>query len=184
MRLANTERRYGGLAIALHWLMAALIVALVALGLYMVRLPDVGFDARKITLILVHKQLGLLVLALGVLRLAWRQVNPLPRLAGGVPEWQQIAAVFVHLCFYALILAQPISGWVMSSAAGIRVDFLGLFALPDLVSPDQELFRRLRLLHEWLGYALAALICGHAAAALRHHFLLRDDTLRKMLGGT
>ena len=182
MRLGNTERRYGGVAIALHWLVAVLIVGLLAAGLYMVRLPDVGFDQRKIALILLHKQLGMVVLGFALLRLAWRQVNPLPRLADNVPEWQQVAAAFVHLCFYALMLAQPISGWLMSSAAGIRVVLFGLLPLPDLVAYDDDLFQRLRTLHHWLGYALAALLCGHVLAALRHHFLLGDDTLRKMLG--
>jgi len=182
MQLANTDRRYGGVAIALHWLIAVLIVVLLALGLYMVRLPDVGFDVRKITLILLHKQLGVVVLALALLRLAWRQLNPLPRFADNVPQWQQVAAAFVHLWFYALMLAQPISGWLMSSAAGIRVELFGLFPLPDLVAYNDDLFQRLRALHHWLGYALAALLGGHVAAALRHHFVLGDDTLRKMLG--
>ena len=133
IRLANTQHHYGATAIALHWLMAALIITLVLLGIYMVRLPDVGFDAKKIILILVHKQMGMLALALGAVRLAWRQLNPLPSLAATLPEWQQVAAIFVHLCFYALIIALPIIGWVMSSAAGIPVSFLGLFTLPDFV---------------------------------------------------
>jgi cytochrome b561 len=184
MQLANTERQYGVPAVVLHWLMAALIVALVSLGIYMDRLPDAGFDTKKITLILVHKEIGVFALALAGLRLAWRQLNPLPRLVEGVPEWQQVAAVFVHLCFYALMLAQPIIGWLMSSASGIPVDFLGLFRLPDLVPHDEDLFGRLRSLHDWLGWATAAFICLHAAAALRHHFVLHDATLRRMLGAS
>jgi cytochrome b561 len=182
MRLANSERRYGAVAIALHWFMATLITLLVALGIYMVQLSDVGFDRSKITLILVHKEIGLLVLILVGLRLAWRQLNPSPVLERTVPEWQQVAAVFVHLCFYALMVAQPLSGWLMSSASGIPVDFLGLFKLPDLVYPDAALFAELRRIHDWLGFVMAGLICLHAGAALRHHFTLRDDTLRKMIG--
>jgi cytochrome b561 len=161
--------------------MAVLIIALVGLGIYMVQLPDVGFNARKITLILVHKELGVLALAFATMRLAWRQLNPLPRLAETVPEWQQVAAVFVHLCFYALMVAQPVTGWLMSSASGIPVDFLGLFRVPDLVRHNDDLFARLRDLHDWLGWAMAALIGLHVAAALRHHFMLRDETLRRML---
>lgn len=102
-QLANTERHYGTAAIALHWLMAALIAALVGTGIYMVPLPEVGFDAKKITLILIHKEIGMLALALAAARLAWRQVNPLPRLGDTLPEWQKVAAIFVHLCFYALM---------------------------------------------------------------------------------
>lgn len=182
IRMANTERQYGSLTIALHWLMAVLIGALVLLGIYMVRLADVGFDAKKITLILIHKEIGVLALALATFRLAWRQLNPLPRLAETVPEWQQVAAVFVHLCFYALMLAEPVTGWLMSSASSIPVDVLGLFTLPDLVPHDDDLFGRLRDLHDWLGWTMAAFISLHVAAALRHHFILRDETLRKMLG--
>ena len=182
LQLANTDRDYGGLAIALHWLIAVLITALVVVGIYMVGLPDTGFDTKKITLILVHKEIGVLVLVLATIRLVWRQLNPLPALAKTVPEWQRVAAAFVHLWLYALMLAQPVTGWLMSSAFGIPVDFLGLFTLPDLVQHDDELFARLRRMHDWLGLAMGALICLHVAAGFWHHFMLRDETLRKMLG--
>jgi cytochrome b561 len=182
MQLANTQRHYGALAIALHWVMAVLITLLVLLGIYMVGLPDTGFDNTKINLILVHKEIGMLVLALVGLRLAWRQINPLPALEATMPEWQQVAAAFVHLCLYALMVIQPLLGWLMSSASGIPVDFLTLFTLPDLVGHDESLFQQLRQAHDWIGYFMAAVICLHAAAALRHHFVQHDDTLRKMLG--
>lgn len=181
-QLANSERQYGLVAIALHWVMAVLLTVLIVLGIYMVRLPDVGFNRTKITLIFVHKEIGVLVLAAAALRLAWRQVNPLPQLLETVPEWQQIAAAFVHITLYAMMLAQPLIGWVMSSASGIPVDFLGLFSLPNLVRRDEKLFQLLRSLHDWLGFVMAAFVCLHAAAALRHHFLLRDPTLRRILG--
>jgi len=179
--LENTENRYGPVAVALHWVMALLLVVLVSLGVYMVRLPDVGFDTKKITLILYHKQLGMLALTLVALRLAWRVTNALPRLVANLPDWQKVIARFVHLTFYALMLALPITGWLMSSADGFPVSFLGLFNLPDLVAHDENLFRVFAALHKWLGYALIPLLAVHAGAALRHHFLFRDDTLRKML---
>ena len=181
MKLANTDQRYGIAAIVLHWLLAALITALVVLGIYMVGLPDVGFNATKIILILTHKEIGIVVLGLVAVRLAWREWNTLPRLVETLPEWQKVIAIFVHLSFYALMLALPITGWLMSSAAGIPVSVLNLFTLPDFLPHDDPLFERLRLLHDWLGYAMALLICLHAGAALGHHFFLRDGTLRKML---
>lgn len=181
MRLSNTDQRYGAAAIAFHWLMATLIVALVAIGLYMVRLPDVGFDIKKIMLILVHKEIGVLALALAGARLTWRLFNPLPGLVNTLPEWQKVTANLVHFCFYALMIALPVTGWVMSSAAGIPVSFLGLFTLPDFVPRDDILFGWLGPIHNWLGYAMAGFICLHAGAALHHHFLLRDETLQKML---
>jgi cytochrome b561 len=178
--LQNTEQRYGAVAIALHWLMAALLVALLALGLYMMRLPDAGFDTRKVVLILIHKQLGLLALLLAALRLAWRVGSALPALVGTLPDWQKVIARFVHLCFYGVMFALPISGWLMSSAAGIPVSLFGLFDLPDLVPYSDDWFQALVQLHKGLGYALLVCIVVHAGAALRHHFAFKDDTLRKM----
>lgn len=179
--LGNTTHRYGIVAMAFHWAMAGLLAGLVVLGLYMAQLPDAGFDKTKIRLVLLHKELGILALMLAALRLAWRVGNALPALVGGLPEWQQIAARFVHLCLYALMLAQPVTGWVMSSAAGIPVSFFGLCCLPDPVAHDEHLFRFLQALHGWLGYALTLLVALHVGAALEHHFVRRDDTLRKML---
>jgi cytochrome b561 len=181
--LANTEQRYGVVAVVLHWGMALLLIALVALGLYMASLPDAGFDTRKITLILLHKQLGMAALALVMLRLAWRVGNALPRLVESLPDWQKLAARFVHLCFYGLMIALPLTGWLMSSAAGIPVSLLGLFDLPDLVPHDESLFHGLIVVHRWLGYALIGCIGLHVGAALGHHFIFRDETLKKMLPG-
>ncbi|GAB3465042.1 cytochrome b [Massilia terrae] len=179
--IRNTEDRYGSVAILLHWLMAFLMIGLVALGLYMVRLPDVGFDTKKITLILLHKEFGLLVLLLFAVRLAWRITQILPQLVAHLPDWQKVAARFVHLCFYALMFALPVSGWLMSSAAGIPVSFFGLFLLPDFLPHDEYLFQRLIGIHKWFAYGLILLIFVHVGAALRHHFLFKDDTVRKML---
>jgi len=92
-----------------------------------------------------------------------------------------VAARFVHLSFYALLLALPVSGCLMSSAAGVPVSFLGLFRLPDFVHRDENLFRQLIEIHKVLGYALILSIGVHAGAALRHHFVSKDDTLRRML---
>jgi cytochrome b561 len=181
MQITNSGRQYGTAAVALHWLMAGIILALVGLGLYMVRLPDAGFDAVKITLIIVHKQIGMIALGLLLLRWLWRQINPLPPLVATIPQWQQVAAIVVHLSFYALMLALPVTGWLMSSYAGIPVLFFGT-ALPDPVPQNAALFGMFRQIHDYLGYAIGVLVCLHAGAALHHHFLLRDRTLHKMLG--
>src|SRR5215470_1758687 len=180
-QLQNSEGGYGLVAIAIHWLMALLLSALIALGLYMTRLPDVGFDTWKIGLILYHKQLGIGALALVALRLLWRAGNVLPHLVETLPDWQKVIARFVHLCFYALMLALPLTGWLMSSAAGIPVSVLGLFTLPDLLAYDERLFHTLVAVHRYLGYALIVCMAVHIGAALRHHFSLRDHTLKKML---
>jgi cytochrome b561 len=177
---ANTVRRYGAVAMGLHWLMAVLLTILIMLGLYMVSLPDAGFDKKKITLILFHKEYGILALALVAVRLAWRVGNVLPALVEHIPDWQKVIARFVHLCFYGLMFALPITGWLMSSAAAIPVYFFG-WSLPDYIAQNDHLFHTLIGIHKWLSYALIACILVHAGAALRHHFMLKDDTLKKML---
>ena len=180
-QIKNTKQRYGVVAIFFHWFMAILIIGLVILGLYMVELPDVGFNIQKIMLIVLHKELGMVVLALVLMRLIWRLCNVVPRLPSQIPSWQKLAARSVHLAFYGFMIAMPVSGWLMSSAAGIPVTFLGLFVLPDLVSPNiyrMELFIEI---HNWLGYGLIATIVIHVSAGLMHHFIYKDDTLRKIL---
>jgi cytochrome b561 len=180
-RWRNTAQRYGAVAIALHWLMALLLLVLLALGLYMVRQPDAGWDTAKIVLILYHKELGVLAFVLAGVRFGWRLAQRLPALVAGLPPWQQLAARLVHLCLYGLMFTLPLTGWLMSSAAGFTVSFLGLAPLPDLVPASDALFRALAFVHRWLAYALLAAVAVHAGAALRHHFLLGDETLSKML---
>ncbi|GAB2525661.1 cytochrome b [Microbulbifer agarilyticus] len=178
----NTGSRYGSVAVVLHWTMALLLIGLLGLGLYMTSLPDVGFDKQKIRLILLHKEYGILALALALLRLAWRVGNVLPELVEEMPDWQKVAARFVHLSFYALMLALPISGWLMSSATSVPVYAFG-FRLPDLIAHNEYRFELLVELHKWLGFVLIGFIVLHVAAALRHYFICRDDALEKILPG-
>jgi cytochrome b561 len=177
----NTAARYGVVAMLLHWGMAVLLGVLVGTGMYMVAMPDVGFDTRKITLILVHKAIGMGALAAVVVRLAWRGANRLPALVAGLPMWQQVVARFVHLALYALMVAVPLSGWLMSSAGGYPIPLFGGLAAPDLIGLNDHLFYLLIALHRWLAYALVAATAVHAAAALHHHAVKKDETLRKML---
>src|SRR5690606_20318302 len=118
--------------------------------------------------------------ALAVVRLAWRAGNALPRLVPTLPDWQKVIARFVHLSFYALMFALPLTGWILSSASGISVSFFGLFVLPDLTAYSDRVFRAFVDFHRWLGYALIVLLAVHSGAALAHHFLFRDETLKKM----
>jgi cytochrome b561 len=181
MSMFNTHERYGAVAIALHWVMALMLVVLIGMGLYMVGLPDAGFDKVKITLILYHKELGLAALLVATVRLAWRMSNQLPALVDTLPYWQKVTARLVHLSFYGLLFALPMSGLLMSSAAAIPVSAFGVVDVPDLVAPSDDLFHRMIEVHRWLGYGLLVLIGVHAGAALTHHFLKRDDTLRKIV---
>ncbi|WP_265516170.1 cytochrome b [Nitratireductor luteus] len=179
--IRNTRAGYGLLAIALHWTIAALVVGQISLGLVMLRVTDqrLAFD-----LIQWHKSIGLLILALIVIRLAWRMANPQPRPLASLRRWEKTASQAVHRLLYALLIALPLTGWALVSASvlGIPTLVFGLFLFPHLpvgVSEGGEDFWR--LLHGSLGFTALALVVIHIAAALRHHFILHDGVLRRML---
>ncbi len=178
MSLRNTTHKYGAVAQTLHWMMALLILTMLALGLYMVRIP---ISALKLKLYGWHKELGVLVFILALLRILWRWFNVTPQLPITMPSWQRFAAHSVHFSLYFFMLALPVSGWLLSSASGLPVSFFGLFVLPDLVSPSIYLRDQLVLSHHWLGYALIVALCAHIGAALQHRFIDKDDILRRML---
>jgi cytochrome b561 len=169
--------RYSGIAILQHWLSVALIVTLFGLGWRMVSLP---LSPLKFELYALHKSLGLLVLALSVVRLLWRVGSPIPAPVDG-PVWQRRAAAGAHWLLYALLFALPLSGWLFNSFVGFPLSFFGLVNLPPLAAPEPALKESARLAHAWLGYLLLALLAIHAAAALHHQFVKRDGTLSRML---
>lgn len=176
MHLKNRPDRFGVIAISLHWLMAILIIGLLSLGLYMTRLP---VSLEKLRLYGWHKEFGVLVLGLVVLRFLWRMLNVQP--SHELPRLEEFTARAVHWLLYLLMVAMPLSGWMMSSAAGVPVSFFGLFVLPNPVMADDMLRVRLQFVHLCIGYSLIALISLHILAALKHHFINRDRILRRML---
>ncbi len=176
MRILNNKDRYGFVAIFLHWFVALLIIGLLIMGLYMVGLP---ISLQKLKLYGWHKEYGLMVLGLALIRIVWRLSNMVPELS--LPKIEKIAARTVHWAFYGFMFAMPISGWVITSAAGLPASFFGLFTLPDLVTPNEEIRQLFQEIHQWLGYGLIATICLHVAGALKHHFIDRDDILRRIL---
>jgi cytochrome b561 len=121
----------------------------------------------------------MVVLLLAAARSIWRISNVLPEL--NLPWWEVFAARSVHYAFYVFMFAMPITGWYITSAAGLPVSVFGWFVLPNLIPPNHELMKQFENLHTWLGYALILTICMHTAAALKHHFIDKDDILRRML---
>lgn len=176
--LRNSPHRYGWVAVVLHWGVGGLIVAALGLGLYMEELP---FSPEKLRLFGIHKSLGLLILALVCVRLLWRITQTQPGVVGSLPLWQKLAARWTHRLLYILMVGMPLSGWVMSSAAGFPVSFFGLFVVPDLVAPSAPIQETAHAVHETLGLLLMALIGVHVLAALKHHVVDKDETLRRML---
>lgn len=169
---------YGTTAIALHWLIFTLIACGFALGLYMVDLP---LSPQKLKYFSWHKWIGVTVFVLAVARLAWRLTHPAPALPATMPMWQQHAAAANLVLLYVLILAIPLIGWLYSSATGVPTVYLRLVQLPDLLAKDEALAELLRFVHVILNYTMLLLVIIHAAAALKHHFVDRDDVLLRML---
>jgi cytochrome b561 len=161
---------YTVVAKALHWTSAVLVLGLLAVGLWMTGLP---FSRLKLVVYAWHKWIGLTVLALALIRIAWRLRSPPPALPAGLAPWERRLVPIGHWLLLALVLAQPISGWLMNSAGGVALYWFGVLPLPNLVSRDQNLFAALRTLHETLAFALIGMIALHLAAAVRHGVLRR-----------
>lgn len=174
----NDPASYGKPAIALHWLLAALIVANLAFGLYVVDLP---LSPAKLRYFSWHKWLGVTIFVLSAARLLWRLGHPAPALPPAMPPWQQRAAHASHVLLYVLFLAAPLTGWLFSSANGFQTVYLGILPIPDLLPKDKEVAEVLRLAHHWVNYLLAAFVALHVAAALKHHFVDHDDVLERMM---
>jgi cytochrome b561 len=116
-----------------------------------------------------------------ILRLLWRSLNATPLLPTTLKPYERLLARLNHALLYVLLFAMPLSGWMMSSARGFPVSWFGFFTLPDLVPKNKPLYDALLTTHQTLAWVLAAVVTLHVAAALKHHFMLRDDVLRRML---
>ena len=172
-----TDTRYTDTAIALHWLMAALILGTFSVGLYMHDLP---LSPMKLKIFSWHKWAGVTAFLLVWARLAWRATHRPPLMPATMPRWQQLAAHAGHVLLYVLMVAIPVSGWLMSSAKGFQTVYFGVLPIPDLLAKNKELGDTLREVHEALNYLMIALVAGHVGAALWHHFIDRDDVLIRM----
>lgn len=178
MTLKNTAESYGSLAKGLHWVVAAIIIGVLALGLYMSDLPP---DPFKFQLYGIHKAFGITVLGLAVLRLLWRFGNIVPASLPHHAQWEKFLARAAHYALYVLMIVTPLSGWAMSSAGGHPVSFFGLFDLPPLVAQNPDLGKEIAEIHETLAWTLMGVLALHVAGALKHHFVDKDETLRRML---
>jgi len=173
-----TSTRYTRTAIALHWLMALLLSGLFTVGVYMHDLP---LSPQKLKIYSWHKWAGVSLFLLVLVRLAWRIGHRPPALPEILPGWQKVAAHGLHFLLYLLMISIPLSGWLMSSAKGFQTVWFGVLPLPDLIGKDRELGKILEEVHSILNFGLLTLVVAHAAAALKHHFVEKDDVLSRML---
>jgi cytochrome b561 len=170
--------RYGAVAQAFHWIIAALIVTQFVLANLAEDLP---LGVHKLTLLARHKSVGMTILMLAILRLLWRLNHAPPRLPAGMSPLEQKLARATHVGFYVLLFAMPLTGWLMSSAKNYSVSWFGFFTWPNLIGKNDAAFDYLRTTHEILSDALFVIAVLHILAALKHHFWNKDDVLLRML---
>ena len=171
-------QRYTGVAIGLHWLIGLMIVTSLGVGLYMVSL---SLSPDKLRLYSWHKWAGVTIFMLVLVRSLWRLTHPAPPLPDDVPVWQRKVAEATHYALYALMIVIPLTGWLMSSAKGFQTVYFGVVPIPDLLAKNEGLGETLALVHRYLNYSMIGLVIAHIAAALKHHFIDKDDILQRML---
>lgn len=175
MTLKNTQNNYGFIALFFHWSMAVIVIGLLILGLYMDSKNPI---IETLTLITWHKEWGIVVLGMVTLRFLWRMCNTTPILNGA--NWEKIIARTTHWALYTLMFIMPLSGWLMSSAAQRPISFFGLFTMPHLIGPNQELKGIFSTMHSSIAYILIFLISLHILAALKH-YMNKKDTIITLL---
>ena len=174
---------YTAVAKFFHWGMALMILGLLALGFVMTDMP---LSPEKLQYYAWHKWAGVSVFLLVWLRLVWRVLNPPPAYPDSMSLSLQRVAHLGHAALYGLMIVIPLSGWLLSSAKGVPTVWFGVLPLPDLIEKDKALGHLLHEVHEALNFGLLFLLGGHIAAAFKHHWIDKDDILKRMLphGGT
>ena len=171
---------YTPTARVLHWITALLVISLITVGILMGNMASGPLQDRLYNL---HRSTGALVLVLSIIRLWYRWTHPPLSLPAHMPASQRLAAESVHWMLYTLLIVQPLIGWAATSAYRAPIIIYGLFELPPILPVNQPLSEQLFFIHRGLGFVMAALVLGHAGAALYHHFVQRDRVLMRMISG-
>ncbi|ENN7017712.1 cytochrome b [Enterobacter ludwigii] len=180
MQLRNTSRRYGIISISLHWIFAIAVYAMFGLGLWMVRLSY--YDGWYHQAPELHKSIGVLLMMGLVIRVIWRHISPPPAAPKTHSKFTRISAVAAHITLYALLFALLISGYLISTAEGKPISVFGIFDVPATLADAGSQADIAGVIHLWLAWSVVILSVLHGLAALKHHFIDKDDTLKRMLG--
>lgn len=178
MRWVNSDQSWGLVAQLFHWVIAVLIIWAFYIGWNM---TDLEISPEMFATYNFHKSLGLTILALALLRLGWRLANGSPRLPDGMSGVERKLAHLTHWGLYGILLVMPLSGWLLTSAAGVPVNYFGLGTVPMLLGSDEPLSETLGAVHDILSKLLLVLFALHVLGALKHHFISKDNTLRRMI---
>lgn len=176
--IRNTSERYGVVSQTLHWLVALLVFTQFVIGSIAADLP---LGMQRLIFLARHKSIGMTIFVLVILRILWRLINKVPSLPVNMSAYQRQLARITHWLLYGILLCMPIAGWINSSASNLTVSWFGVFTWPDLVEPDKQIATIAKEIHHILGWILFMVISLHISAALYHHFMLKDNVLRRML---
>jgi len=176
--MGNADERYSLFARSIHWLTAVLVLTMVPAGLVMIRIDGGELQNRLFDF---HRSVGIVLMILTVLRLAYRFTHKPAPLPDTMPGWQKLAASATHVGLYGFLLINPFLGWVATSAYGARISVFGLFTMPAIVDKDRALSEQLFQVHLVLGLVFTLAVLMHIAAALYHGFIRRDGVLNRML---
>ncbi len=178
--MRSTAQKFGTAAIFLHWSIALGTLGLFASGWYMVRLDY--YSTLYTALPIWHQSIGVCLGVLLLCQIIWRQIDVRPDQLAGQSRLKQLASKLVHWLLTALVLVLVVSGYAIGASAPLGLDFFGYIQLPNLVSLGSAQIDTIGWIHKYFAYSVVALACLHMLAALKHHWIDKDNTLRKMLG--
>ena len=177
MSWGNSATHWGLVSRLLHWFMAIAIFFMFGLGVTMI---NMRLSPMKLEMFMVHKSVGILLLAIVTIRIVWRLLNPAPRPLRSVSKAQRATILVGQLLMYALMVCIPISGWIINSAANFPLQWFGLFEIPPIAQPSLSTEEYAKTAHLVLVCTLGAIVFIHTLAALNHHFIRKNDVLKRM----
>lgn len=178
MKFKNSQHQYGLISQFLHW---SVVLLIFMQFIWAWRIEQLGLGRQRYDLVNQHKSIGITILILVLCRLLWRLFNVTPIYSPPLNARERIISRYVHMLLYSLLLLIPLTGWLMSSAAGFVVSWFGWIDLPSLIAQDDNLKKLFKLIHAILAWTMGAVVLLHITAALYHHFIKRDNTMKRML---
>ena len=178
MSWGNSAKHWGLFSRILHWFMAIAIIFMFVLGATMI---NMRLSPVKLEMFMIHKSIGILLLATVAIRIIWRLLNPAPKPSRALSKPQRNTALIGQLFMYVLMICIPLSGWIINSAANFPLQWFGLFEIPSIAEPNINTEEYAKTAHFVLVCTLGTVVLIHITAALHHHFIRKNDILKRML---
>lgn len=179
MALKNTDKAYGSVSKSVHWLVALMVLAMYLLALVFTHMEE---GAEQKFVVMIHQSIGLIILALAIFRLSWRRLDPRPPLPDAMAIVERLLARGMQAFLYGALIVLPVTGYIFANAFGDEVSFFGL-AMPRLLDKHIPIRNTAWFFHQWTAYLMLAALALHITGALLHHFVRRDEVLKRMLPG-